>query len=311
MNSLRMKRIAPFVLLASLWLLPSVWAQPSPTQQIRAQTEARLQSIADTTQGVLGLAAYDLEAEERFGINDDVVFPQGSAIKISILMEVFKQAHEGTFALNDRLSISEETKVGGSGIIKELGTESVFSIRDLCVLMIMESDNTATNVLIDLVGMDSVNSTMQTHGLTKTVLQRKMMDTAARGRGDENLSTPNEAARLMAKLHRGEFVSREVSDEILSILRKTPGGRIAAGVPDDVSIPYKPGGIPGVSTEWALVELDTRPYVVAIMGNYGVDNPFGPAMESISQILYEYYWRMGRVTEYGTYVDPSLIETEQ
>lgn len=305
-----MMRITTFALLASLWLLPTVSAQPSPTQHIKAQTETRLQSIVDTTQGVLGLAAYDLKTGERFGINDDVVFPQGSAIKIPILMEVFKQAHEGTFDLNDRLSISEDAKVGGSGIIKELGTGSVFSIRDLCVLMIMESDNTATNVLIDLVGMESVNSTMQTHGLTKTVLQRKMMDTAARGRGDENLSTPNEAARLMAKLYRGDFVSSEVSDEILSVLHKTPGGRIAAGVPDDVSVPYKPGGIPGVSTEWALVELDTRPYVVVIMGNYGIES-FGPAMESLSQVLYDYYWRLGRATEYGTYVDPSLIETEQ
>lgn len=304
-------RLATFGLLTCLWLLPTVSAQPSPPEQIKAQTEARLQSIVDTTRGILGLAAFDLETEERFGINEDVVFPQGSAIKIPILIEVFKQAHDGAFSLNDRLSISEEAKVGGSGIINELGTGSVFSIRDLCVLMIMESDNTATNVLIDLVGMDSVNTTMQAHGLTETVLQRKMMDTAARGRGDENLSTPAEAARLMAKLHRGEFVSREVSDEMLSVLRKTSGGHIAAGVPDEVSVPYKPGGIPGVSTEWALVELDARPYVVAVMGNYGVGNPFGPAMEAISQTLYDYYWRMGRTTEYGTYVDPSLIETEQ
>lgn len=296
-------------LLLGLWLLPAAGsAQPTLKQQIRAQTEARLHSIADTTQGRLGLAAFDLEAEERFTLHGDLVFPQGSAIKIPILMEVFQQAHGGAFALSDRRTIPEETKVGGSGLLKSLGSNSAFTIRDLCVLMIMESDNTATNVLIDLVGMENVNETMVDLGLSATKLRRKMMDTAARGRGDENVSTPAEAARLMAMLYRGNFVSEKVSKEVLSILGKTPGGRIAAGVPDDVPVAYKPGGLPGVSAEWALVELDARPYVVAIMGTYGLDRPFGAAMEAVSRTLYDYYWRVGHATEYGTYVDPSLIK---
>lgn len=303
------KRHGLLVLLLGLWLLPAAGqAQPTPQQQIRAQTEARLHSIVDTTRGVLGLAAFDLEAEERFTINGDLIFPQGSAIKIPILMEVFRQAHAGAFSLSDRRTIPEEVKVGGSGILKDLGSGSAFTIRDLCVLMIIESDNTATNVLIDLVGMQAVNETMADLGFPATKLRRKMMDTAARGRGDENVSTPVEAARLMATLYRGNFVSEAVSEEVLSILRKTPGGRIAAGVPDDVPVAYKPGGIPGVSAEWAVVELDARPYVVAVMGTYGLDRPFGAAMEAVSRTLYDYYWRVGHATEYGTYVDPSLIK---
>lgn len=296
-------------LLVGFWLFPRLAsAQPTPKQQIRAQTEARLQSIADTTQGVVGLAAFNLENEEQFTINGDVVFPQGSAIKIPILMEVFRQAHAGKIALSDRRTIPDSVKVGGSGILKTLGTGSAFTIRDLCVLMIMESDNTATNILIDLVGMKNVNQTLAELGYSATVLQRKMMDTAARGRGDENLATPVEAARLMAMLARGDFVEPDVSEEILSILRTTTGGRIAEGVQDDVPIAFKPGGIPGVSVEWAVVELEARPYVVALMGTYGLDGAFDGAMETLSRTLYDYFWRMGHATEYGTYVDPSLIE---
>ena len=275
-------------------------------QQIRAQTDARLQAIVDTTDGVMGVAALDLVGDDDFLINADQVFPQGSAIKIPILMEVYQQAEAGQFALSDRRPLTEAVKVGGSGLLETLGTGSELTIYDLCVLMISISDNTATNMLIDLVGMENVNQTMADLGLQDTRLQRKMMDTAARARGDENLSTPAEAAQIMEMLHRGTFISRDASDAMLAILRTTGGGDIAAGVPDDVTIPFKPGGIPGVSTEWALVELDAQPYVLVVMGNYGLGG-FDDAMTALSRTLYDYYWRMSRASEYGTYVDPSQL----
>ena len=293
--------------LLSGWLTGWAHAQSPHRQHIRAQTEARLQAIVDTTDGVMGVVALDLSGDDDFRINADLIFPQGSAIKIPILMEVYKQAEAGRFTLSDQRPLTKAVKVGGSGLLETLGTGSALTIYDLCVLMISISDNTATNMLIDLVGMENVNRTMADLGLQHTRLQRKMMDTEARARGDENLSTPAEAAELMALLHRGDFISPAVSEEILSVLHTTGGGRIAAGVPDDVAVPYKPGGIPGVSTEWAIVELDARPYVLVVMGNYGIDGSFGPAMTAISRTLFDYYWRMSRASEYGTYVDPSQL----
>jgi len=295
-------------LLLSPWIASSLFAQSTAQQrqQIRAQTDARLRAIIDTTDGVMGVAALDLVGDDDFMINADQVFPQGSAIKIPILMDVYRQAEQGAFALSDRRTLTDAVKVGGSGRLQTLGTGSQLTIYDLCVLMISISDNTATNMLIDLVGMDSVNQVMADLGLEHTRLQRKMMDTAARARGDENLSTPAEAAQIMEMLHRGTFVSRAASDAMLAILRKTNGGDIAAGVPSDVPVPFKPGGIPGVAAEWALVELDAQPYALVVMGNYGRGG-FDAAMTTISHTLYDYYWRMSRASAYGTYVDPAQL----
>jgi beta-lactamase class A len=295
-------------LLLGSWLAGPLFAQSTAQQrqQIRAQTDARLHAIIDTTAGVMGVAALDLVGDDDVLINADQVFPQGSTIKIPILMEVYRQAEAGTFALSDRRTLTDAVKVGGSGQLQTLGTGSELTIYDLCVLMISISDNTATNMLIDLVGMDRVNQTMADLGLEHTRLQRKMMDTAARARGDENLSTPAEAAQIMEMLHRGTFVSRAASDEMLAILRKTGGGDLAAGVPGDVAVPFKPGGIPGVSTEWALVELDAQPYALVVMGNYGRGG-FDAAMTALSRTLYDYYWRMSRASAYGTYVDPAQL----
>ncbi|MCS7158015.1 MAG: class A beta-lactamase-related serine hydrolase [Blastocatellia bacterium] len=278
---------------------------------VREKTEARLREIVASARGAMGLVAVDLMSGERLAINENLAFPQGSAIKIPILMEVYKQAHEGRFRLTDRRRIEKAQMVGGSGILKEFGDGmSELSIYDLCVLMIVLSDNTATNMLIDLVGMENVNRTMASLGLVRTRLQRKMIDPAASARGEENLSTPAEAARLMEILYRGEFVSREVCEQILAILKKPKRTAVSSGLPSEVPVASKPGGIPGVSTEWAIVYLKERPYVLVIMENYGMGDEASTAFRDISRTVYEYFWRLGRATRYGTYVDPALLKRE-
>lgn len=275
---------------------------------IREKTEARLREIVASARGAMGLVVVDLVSGERLAINENLTFPQGSAIKIPILMEVYKQAHEGRFRLTDRRRVQKTSLVGGSGILKEFGDGmSELSIYDLCVLMIVLSDNTATNMLIDLVGMENVNRTMASLGLVRTRLQRRMIDAAASARGAENLSTPAEAARLMEILYRGEFISREVCEAILAILKKPKRTALSSGLPSDVVLASKPGGIPGVSTEWAIVYLKERPYVLVVMENYGIGEEASTAFRDISRTVYDYFWRLGRATRYGTYVDPTLL----
>ena len=215
-----MKKAGLLVVIVVL-MSPGLIAQEENWDVIREKTHARLEEIASRTRGAAGVVVFDLTSGERFAANDDFVFPQGSAIKIPILMEVYKQAGEGRFPLTDKLEVSSTHQVGGSGVLKELGNStSELAIRDLAVLMVLVSDNTATNMLIDLVGMENVNRTMQSLGLEKTRLRRRMIDQEASLRGDENTSTPAEAARIMEMLHEGEFLGREESEAILSILRK-------------------------------------------------------------------------------------------
>jgi beta-lactamase class A len=205
--------------------------------------------------------------------------------------------------------VKNSDKAGGSGALQELGDgTSQLSIRDLCVLMIILSDNTAANMLIDLVGMENVNRTLASLGVKQTKLQRKMIRPEASARGEENLSTPAEAARTLEILYRGEFVSREVCDDILSILKKPKEGDINSGILSDVAVAFKEGDLPGVTTAWAIVYLKQRPYIVAVMENYGVGAEGKAAVKDISKLLYDYFWRLGNASKYGTYVDPGLIK---
>lgn len=301
---LRLKRGLPLLAL----LLNTAQAQSPHWDEIRQKTEARLQEIASTANGVVSYSIVDLTDGQRFEHHADWVFPQGSAIKIPVLMEVYKQAHQGRFKLSDPVAVGASEQVGGSGVLKELGDgSSQLSIRDLAVLMILVSDNTATNMLINRVGMERINQTMQSLGLPQTRVQRLMMDAAARGRGDENLSTAAEAAHILEMLYKGEFLDAAACQDMLSILQKRKSGAIRAGLPADLPVSFKPGGIPGVSTEWAIVHLRERPYIVVVMGNYGLENEFAAIMRQISRTAYDYFWRLGRASRYGTYVDPKLI----
>jgi len=219
-------------------------------------------------------------------------------------MEVFKQAYEGEFSLSDPLPVKSENLVGGTGILKHFEDPAPLSIQNLAVLMIALSDNSATNALIDLVGISEVNSTLKSLGVNNTLLQRKMMNSAASARGEENLATPGEAAKILELLYSGKFINAEVSQEIIEILKTTgrEDSRLAAGIPESTSIAFKPGFIDGVSTEWAIVLLEQRPYAVALMESYKLPGEAEEVMEEVSKILFNYYWRIGSASEYGTYV---------
>src|SRR5207244_3610910 len=132
-------------------------------------------------------------SEKTLTVNAAIVFPQASSIKITVLMELLRQAQAGRLKLDDRVAIKQVQMVGGSGVLQFFGdASSAISLRDLAVLMIVLSDNTATNILIDQVRMANVNDTLAHLGLAQTRLQRRMIDTAAQRAGRENLSTPRE-----------------------------------------------------------------------------------------------------------------------
>lgn len=308
-NPIRMYRKG-ILLICYFFTLISCLAQSVPKAIMRKQTEKQIIETIEKSSAVTGFAAIDLTSGETFGYQENMVFPQASAIKIPILMEVYKQAHEGKFALTDSKLITTENVVGGSGIIQAMVDPVTLSIRNLCVLMMTLSDNTATNTLIDLVGMKNVNTTMEGLGFKHTKVQRRMIDVAASGRGDENIATPAEAVKILEKLYKGEFVNKTVSDEILSILKKVarPGSRVAVPIPEKVPVAYKPGSLTGVSTEWAIVFLVERPYAVALMETYKVTGESRDVIESVSNLLYQYFWRLGNGTKYGVYTDPSLIK---
>src|SRR6476646_11779117 len=168
--------------------------------ELRAKFERRLQEISATVDGVVGYEIVDLTSGDRFAHLERETFPTASTIKLALVYELFKQADEGKIRLDETMRLDRSKAVGGTGVLVELGTPTL-SIQDYATLMVTLSDNTATNVLIDRLGMDNVEKRMQALGLGGTKLRRHMMDTAAARRGDENVSTPDELVRLLQAMN--------------------------------------------------------------------------------------------------------------
>ncbi|MGE5243922.1 MAG: serine hydrolase, partial [Betaproteobacteria bacterium] len=223
----------------------------------------QLDAIASTVRGTVGYSVLDLTSGDRIGRLQNDVFPTASTIKLAILYELFKQADEGTVRLDERVRLDRGKAVGGSGVLFQLGTPTL-SIRDYATLMVIVSDNTATNVLIDRLGLDRVTRRMAALGLHETKLRRRMMDAAARERGDENVSTPFELVRLLEILNAGAGLSPGAREGAMAMLEKPKTSRLRAGVPAGVPVADKPGELEGIRVDAGIV-FAGRPYVLAVM----------------------------------------------
>jgi beta-lactamase class A len=277
-------------------------AQEEHLAILKDKLQSELAQIVDGYEGVVGLHLIDLTTGDRFAIRDEMVFPQASAIKIPILIELFRRAEEDPDLLGRRVVLTDDVRAGGSGVLGVLTDGgSALSLEDYAIYMVVHSDNTATNVLIDALGMGAINTLSASLGATNTLLQRKMIRPEESARGKENLSTPRDAALIMEKIATCDLPVGEPScHRIREILEFFKPGPIRTPIPESVPIAFKPGDLTGVSTVWGLVDLPDRPYVIAVMSNYGGD---GRAItEAISASAYDYFSRLAGVTEYGTRV---------
>jgi len=292
-----LRSAAAFLTVAAVTL--SAQSPSSIAAELRSQLERRVHDIAAHVDGVVGYEVLDLTSNERFGQLERAVFPTASTIKLAIVYELFKQADEGRVKLDDRITLDRAKAVGGSGVLAAMGTPTL-SIRDYAALMVMLSDNTATNVLIDLVGAGSVTQRMAGLGLGATKLRRRMMDLEAARRGDENVSTPAEVVRLLQILHTGNGLTPASRDQALDLLKKTKISRLRAGLPAGVEAADKPGELEGVRVDAGIVFAKNRPYALCVMTTYLKSEEEGEhAIVDISRAVYEYFSRLGAGGVYG------------
>ncbi|MBK6797582.1 MAG: serine hydrolase [Acidobacteria bacterium] len=296
--------IPVLLILASI----NIQAQDPNREILRRKMVSEIEKIASNMDGVMGVAIKDLTSGEEIRLNDQLTFPTGSSIKIPVLIELHKQALEGKYKLSDLRWVENKDKVAGSGVIQNFSDHgSQLSLYDLAVLMITLSDNTATNILIDQVGMSNVNRTLDEAGLSLIRLKRKMIDIQASARGDENISTPRDAMLMMEKLFKGEFVNRKLGDDVLKMLKLRKSSSIPRLLPGNIEIANKPGGIEGASCDWGIVYVPGRPFAIVVMTNYngeGADD----AIARISKLAFDYFSRLSRSTKYGARVPLELIK---
>jgi beta-lactamase class A len=287
--------------LAAVPLVLILGQSPSPALQLelRRALDRQLESIVAGLDGVIGYAALDLTSGDEIGRLERQEFPTASTIKLAILYELFKQADEGRVRLDTAEQLDRSHVVGGSGILRALGTPAL-SLRDHAVLTMSLSDNTATNVLIDRLTLAAIASRMQSLGLGGIRLRRKMMDGAAAARGDENVAVPRDIARLLRVLHTGDGLTSDSKSGAMKILEVGAGGYLRRGVPAGVQVLNKPGELEGVRVDAAIVRALHRPYALAVMTTYLKDEADGErAIASVSRAFYEYFSRLGLGSEYG------------
>ncbi len=297
-----MKRLLLFVLLCtSLTAAQS----PAPTSEkqrnLRTKLEDTIKDVDRRLDGVLGVAILDLTSGETILYHADEVLPTASSIKVAVLAELYRQAQQGTLKLGDVYTVRSADDVEDSRIFNGLTPEvTKLTLRDLAQMVVAVSDNAATNVLIDRVGMANVNSLLQNLTLTKTKLQRKMMDVSAAKEGRENIATPREMMMLMEAIYRGRVVNKQNTDDLLKLLTTKKDSPFENALGEGVKIADKDGELDGVRNDVGIVYATNRPFVISVMTTYLKSDKEGEdAIGEIAEAAYAYFDRLGRSSHYG------------
>ena len=225
----------------------------------------------------------------------DRQIPSASTIKILIMIEAFKRSLQGELDLDRKINVNDDEKVEFS-LITEMSTVQ-FTLKDLILLMMTISDNTATNVLIDILGMENINNTGVALGLTGTVLQRKMMDFEAARKGKQNLTVPKDLVLLAEKLYKNQILSPDACGEMLKIMSTVIGRDfMIRDLPVDIRVAHKPGELDGLNHDVGIVYTDTCDYVLGIFATGLMDNISGRKyIAEISKEVFDHIYKLGGI----------------
>jgi beta-lactamase class A len=186
--------------------------------------EQGLRSIGGGYSGKWTCSVTDLTSGEHIGIDEDDVMPTGSLIKVPVLVALYDAVHGERFALTDRTRYGAEHRSLGSGVLSMMEPGVEMTVRDAAVLMIVISDNSATNMCVDLVGLQGVNDMMRSLGLRETTLKLRLGDPAGGLDGRKIfVSTAREMTELLTLIAKHQVVSTESCEDMLRIMRRCVG----------------------------------------------------------------------------------------
>ena len=188
-----------------------------------------------------------------------------SMIKVFIMAAVMERAAAGAIDIDEPLTLTASDKVGGAGILAGYANGTVLPLREVMRLMITESDNTATNMVIDRIGMNTVNDYLRCHGYSDTILQRKMMDTAAIQEGRENYSSVTDLGNIFLKMYHHNCVGSGYDEIMLEFLQgQTDTDCFPAALPGKM-IAHKTGALIGLYDDGGIIYNGQNDAVLVIM----------------------------------------------
>jgi len=301
-----LKRLLVFVLVSATCLAQGTAPSVAKQKVLWQKLESSILEIDQQLDGVMGVAIEDLTSDDHYFLREDEVFAQASSIKITVLANLYLQAQQGKLKLNDLYTVRASDLVQDSDIMNGLtpGVTRV-TLRDLATMMVAVSDNAATNVLIDRVGMQNVNAMLDSLGLPHTRLKRKMMDLEAAKKGDENISTPREMMVLLDAIYHGKVLNKESTADFFKVLSTNKDSWIPRELPADLKVANKPGALEAVRNDSGIVFVEGRPYVICVMTSFLRSERDGErAISQVSLDAWRMFDRLSRATEYGRVVSP-------
>lgn len=262
--------------------------------------------LLSNMRGIAGLYIHVLDTDEVFELNPSHVFPSASVIKIPMLALLLKDVHEGRVNWTEHRKIAPGNRVGGTGILCELDRDYTPTIEALAKLMIVLSDNIATNEIMDIVGIDRVNQFCRDMGYEHITLMRKMLDFEAIRQGRNNYMCAGETGRLLVQIARGAFVSPEISQQIVAIMEHQQcRNKLPALVPavpsyapeedkkhlkpNTLLVANKTGDLSGIQHDVGIFTLpDGRRYVISMFTGELEDDAEGiQTIAQVSKLVYE------------------------
>ena len=247
-----------------------------------------IEKIISQVEGKVCVNFYDLNKNNGFSIDGDKKVLSASMIKLLILAELMKKISEDKFSLSDTIMMANFMKTGGDGVLKELNAGHHFTLKELATLMIIVSDNQATNILIDFLGMENINQLGRELDLKETFLGRKMMDIEARKKGYDNYTCADDISLLLKLIYQEKLINKEASQLMLDILLKQQQGeRLQRYLPSDIKIAHKCGDLDNLENNGGIIWIEDKAYILVVLTNGMPNLQCKQTIGKISKFVYD------------------------
>jgi D-alanyl-D-alanine carboxypeptidase (penicillin-binding protein 5/6)/beta-lactamase class A len=249
----------------------------------------RLTPLIQAHHGKVAVAVLHLDDGVSYDYDGDEVMPTASMIKFMIMLEVYQQVAEGKVKLADKLVLHDADKVPGSGILTyHFSDGAAFPLRDAVRLMIAYSDNTATNLVLDHIGIDSTNRRMAAWGFANSRINAKVylgsktsVDPARTKKYGLGSTTPKETVKLLEKLYKGQCGDKQATKDMLDHLKKCEyHDMIRRFLPPSVVVANKTGSVSDAKTDMGILYFPGGPVAICVMTKENRDRRFQPDNEA-------------------------------
>ncbi|HLD29609.1 MAG TPA: serine hydrolase [bacterium] len=258
---------------ATVLALPRIVSKRVEAQERKArkgqfdQLKLSLSQYTENFPGKISVFIKDLKTGEALEINANQLFASASLVKIPLMAAVFAEEKRGNLLQDEKLLCRKRNYTRGSGQLKYCGIGKKFKISELMDYMITHSDNVATNMLTDKLGLETISGIFtRDFGLKITNMDRSIMDLRARRKGIENYTTAREMGELLDKIYTGELVSKRASGEMLAILRNQQiADRIPKYLPKELVIAHKTGLMRNSCHDAGIVFTQNGDFIVVVL----------------------------------------------